>query len=65
MEDNIKMCYAEIRWQDADWIRMAQNRDHKPALVNTNATATFDKRRKICSLTGRSWFLKKYSALRS
>jgi hypothetical protein len=33
--DNIKMDLREIRWNDMDWIDMAQERDQWKALVNT------------------------------
>jgi hypothetical protein len=33
--DNIKMDLREIRWDDVDWIDMAQDRDQWRALVNT------------------------------
>jgi hypothetical protein len=34
-EDNIKMDLREIGFGDADWIRLAQDRDRCRALVNT------------------------------
>jgi hypothetical protein len=33
--DNIKMDLREIKWDDMDWIDMAQDRDQWRALVNT------------------------------
>jgi hypothetical protein len=33
--DNIKMDLREIGWDVTDWIDLAQNRDHRRALVNT------------------------------
>jgi hypothetical protein len=33
--DNIKMVLREIRWDEVDWIDMAQDRDQWRALVNT------------------------------
>jgi hypothetical protein len=33
--DNIKMDLREIGWDVMDWIRLAQDRDHWRALVNT------------------------------
>jgi hypothetical protein len=33
--DNIKMDLREIRWDDMDWIDLAQYRDQWRALVNT------------------------------
>jgi hypothetical protein len=33
MED-IRMYFREIRWEDVDWIHMAQDRDQWWALVN-------------------------------
>jgi hypothetical protein len=35
LEDNIKMCLKEIGLQDLDWIRVAQDMDHRRALGNT------------------------------
>ena len=34
-EDNIKMDFQEVGWEDVDWIALAQVRDSLPALVNT------------------------------
>jgi hypothetical protein len=34
-EDNIEMDLREIGWEVVDWMLLAQNRDHWPALVNT------------------------------
>jgi hypothetical protein len=33
--DNIKIVLRDIRWNDVDWIDMAQDRDQWRALVNT------------------------------
>jgi hypothetical protein len=33
--DNIKMDLREIRWDDMDWIELAQDRDQWRVLVNT------------------------------
>jgi hypothetical protein len=33
--DNIKMDLGEIGWDGMDWIKLAQDRDHRRALVNT------------------------------
>jgi hypothetical protein len=33
--DNIKMDLREIKWDDMDWIDLAQDKDHWRALVNT------------------------------
>jgi hypothetical protein len=34
MEENIRMDIREMRWEDVDWIHLAQDRDHWRALVN-------------------------------
>jgi hypothetical protein len=34
-EDNMKMDLREIEWGGMDWIRLAQGRDQRRALVNT------------------------------
>jgi hypothetical protein len=34
-EDNIRMDLTEIRWEDVDWINLAQDRDQWWAVVNT------------------------------
>jgi hypothetical protein len=34
-DDNIKMNYEEIGWENVDFIRLAQDRDKWRALVNT------------------------------
>jgi hypothetical protein len=33
-KDNIKMDLQEVRWEDMDWIALAQDRDRWRALVN-------------------------------
>jgi hypothetical protein len=33
-EDNIKMDLQEVRWEDMDWIDMAQDRDRWRAVVS-------------------------------
>jgi hypothetical protein len=33
--DNIKINLKEIGWEGVDWIRLTQDRDQWPALVNT------------------------------
>jgi hypothetical protein len=33
-EDNIKMDLQEVRWEDVDWIHMAQDKDRWRALVS-------------------------------
>jgi hypothetical protein len=53
-ENNIKMCYAEIRRDGTDRIHMARNRHQKRAVMNTTITAAFDKMRSICRLSDRS-----------
>jgi hypothetical protein len=35
LEDNIKKDLGEIRFGDVNWIRLAQDRDRRRALVNT------------------------------
>jgi hypothetical protein len=35
MVDNIKMFLRDIEWEGMDWIDLAQDRDHRRALVNT------------------------------
>jgi hypothetical protein len=34
-EDNIRMDLREIRWENVDWMFLAQDRDQWPVLVNT------------------------------
>jgi hypothetical protein len=34
VEDNIRLDLREIRWEDVDWICVAQDRDQWQALVN-------------------------------
>jgi len=34
-EDNIKMDFWEMGWEDVDWIHMAQDKDQWLAVVNT------------------------------
>jgi hypothetical protein len=33
--DNIKMDLSDIKWDDVDWIDLAQNRDQWRVLMNT------------------------------
>jgi hypothetical protein len=33
-EDNIRMDHRETRWEDVDWMHLAQDRDQWQALVN-------------------------------
>jgi hypothetical protein len=35
LEYNVKMGFREIRWGSMNWINLAQDKDHWPALVNT------------------------------
>jgi hypothetical protein len=32
--DNIRMDFGEVRWDDVDWIGLAQDRNKRRALVN-------------------------------
>jgi hypothetical protein len=34
-EDNIKMDLMEVRWEDVEWIHLAQDKERWPAPVNT------------------------------
>jgi hypothetical protein len=34
MEDNIRMNLRELKWEDVDWLHLAQVRDQSWALVN-------------------------------
>jgi hypothetical protein len=34
-DDNIKLNHKEIKWEDVDWIDLAQDRDKWRAVVNT------------------------------
>jgi hypothetical protein len=34
-EDNIRINFKEIGWEDSDWIHVAQDRDQWRSLVNT------------------------------
>jgi len=34
-EGNIRMDFQRIMWEGMDWIHLAQDRDQRPALVNT------------------------------
>jgi hypothetical protein len=34
-EDNIGMDLREIEWESVDWIRLAQDRDQRRAVLNT------------------------------
>jgi hypothetical protein len=35
MQDNIKMCFQAIDWEEVDWINVAQDRDKVRASVKT------------------------------
>jgi hypothetical protein len=46
LEDNIQMDLIEIRWENVEWIILAQDRDQWADLVSTEGTFGLQKRRR-------------------
>jgi hypothetical protein len=41
MEDNIRMDLREIGWEVVEWMHLAQDRDQRRAVVNTEMNLLF------------------------